>query len=73
MTAALTQRQAEVYAHICQMFDSKGLTPTRQELTTHFGFRSTNAADSHIKALERKGYITTEPFKARTIVIKERQ
>lgn len=36
---------------------SNGAPPTRAEIAAEFGFRSPNAAEAHLRALERKGVI----------------
>jgi len=51
----LTQRQQEILTFISDHIQSVGFPPTRNELSKHFGFRSPNAAESHLRALERKG------------------
>ncbi len=54
---ALTRRQAEVLAMIRHRIDQSGAPPTRAEIARHFGFRSANAAEAHLRALARKGVI----------------
>ena len=51
----LTRRQNEILIFISQYIDKEGLPPTRVEISRHFGFRSPNAAESHLRALARKG------------------
>jgi repressor LexA len=53
----LTQRQAEILALIREYISDEGYPPTRMEIAGAFGFRSPNAAEEHLRALERKGYI----------------
>ena len=53
----LTNRQREILNYISEHIDKKGFPPTRAELCTHFGFNSPNAAESHLRALEKKGMI----------------
>ncbi|MGY6587482.1 MAG: transcriptional repressor LexA [Wenzhouxiangella sp.] len=64
----LTARQAEILAFIKQRLAADGLPPTRSEIVHHFGFRSPNAAQSHLKALAERGAIELRPGKARGIV-----
>ena len=64
----LTARQAEILAFIRQRLAVDGLPPTRSEIVNHFGFRSPNAAQSHLKALAERGAIELRPGKARGIV-----
>jgi repressor LexA len=53
----LTPRQAEILALIQEYIYDEGYPPTRMEIADAFGFRSPNAAEEHLRALERKGYI----------------
>lgn len=36
---------------------AKGFPPTREEISDHFHWRSSNAAQQHLKALERRGKV----------------
>lgn len=67
MTANLTPRQAEILALIREFIESTGMPPTRAEIAKTLGFRSVNAAESHLKALARKGVITLVPGSSRGI------
>jgi repressor LexA len=53
----LTPRQAEVLQVINDFAQSTGFPPTRAEIARILGFRSANAAEDHLKALARKGFI----------------
>ena len=53
----LTPRQAEVLRLINDFAQSTGFPPTRAEIARILGFRSANAAEDHLKALARKGFI----------------
>ena len=55
--SALTPRQHEILALIRQRIEDTGLPPTRAEIAAALGFRSLNAAHSHLRALEKKGAI----------------
>ncbi|GAA4894700.1 transcriptional repressor LexA [Ferrimonas pelagia] len=46
-----------------------GMPPTRAEIARQLGFRSANAAEEHLKALARKGYIEIVPGTSRGIRI----
>ncbi|GMR14458.1 MAG: transcriptional repressor LexA [Gammaproteobacteria bacterium] len=65
----LTKRQKEVLNFISDHIDSIGFPPTRNELSKHFGFRSPNAAESHLRTLERKGMIRIEAGHSRGITL----
>lgn len=61
----LTERQEQVLDYIDGCIVG-GMPPTRAEIAKHFGIRP-NAADDHVKALERKGRITLIPLASRGI------
>jgi len=56
----LTPRQAEILKFISQFIKKNKFPPTRLELCRHFGFRSPNAAETHLRALQRKDMIGIE-------------
>lgn len=51
----LTDRQSEVLKLVRELTESSGFPPTRAEIAEKMGFRSVNAAEQHLRALERKG------------------
>ena len=61
----LTQRQAQVLQLIQDHIQDTGFPPTRAEIAAILGFRSINAAEDHLKALERKGAIEILPGTSR--------
>lgn len=67
----LTPRQAEILALIQEYIYDEGYPPTRMEIAEAFGFRSPNAAEEHLRALERKGYIELLPGSSRGIRVLE--
>jgi repressor LexA len=66
-TPQLTPRQAEILEWIRGWLESTGMPPTRAEMAKEFGFRSPNAAEDHLRALERKGAIEMLPGASRGI------
>ena len=62
---ALTPRQSEILDLIRQRVDQTGYPPTRAEIAKAFGFRSPNAAEEYLRALERKGAIEIQPGASR--------
>ena len=44
-----------------------GTTPTRQEISDHFGFRSPNSVTGHLRLMRKKGILASEPGKARSL------
>jgi repressor LexA len=63
----LTARQQEILDFIRETVQSEGRPPTRLEVCTAFGFRSPNAAETHLRALAAKGAILLEEGRARGI------
>lgn len=53
----LTLRQQEIFDFVKHHIESMGMPPTRVEIAREIGFKSPNAAEEHLKALVRKGYI----------------
>ena len=53
----LTARQEQILNLIKDAIDSTGFPPTRAEIAAELGFKSANAAEEHLKALQRKGAI----------------
>jgi repressor LexA len=53
----LTPRQSQVLHLIRQSLTETGMPPTRAEIARQLGFRSPNAAEEHLRTLQRKGCI----------------
>ncbi|WP_301099734.1 transcriptional repressor LexA [Otariodibacter sp.] len=53
----LTARQQEIFDFLKQYIEMTGMPPTRVEIAREIGFKSPNAAEEHLKALAKKGYI----------------
>ena len=70
MAKELTSRQREVLDFILESIRDRGYPPTILEICEAFGISSTNGANDHLLALERKGYIERLP-KARGIHVTE--
>lgn len=70
-TAALTRRQREILHYILACQNQQGYPPTRAEIADHFGFRSANAAEQHLRALARKGVLQMIPGASRGIRVQE--
>ena len=63
----LTARQEEILGLISDAIAKSGLPPTRAEIATRLGFASANAAEEHLRALARKGYVELSPGTSRGI------
>src|SRR5258706_15141824 len=53
----LTPRQQEILDFLKDWIAQHNMPPTRAEMCAALGFRSPNAAEEHLRALERKGAI----------------
>ncbi|WP_251978253.1 transcriptional repressor LexA [Salinicola avicenniae] len=67
MARPLTARQQTVYDFIVKTMTELGYPPTRAEIARALGFRSPNAAEEHLRALDRKGVIRMIPGTSRGI------
>lgn len=67
----LTERQAQILKLIRDFIAASGYPPTRAEIARQLGFRSANAAEDHLKALARKGYLELQPGASRGIQLKQ--
>jgi len=66
----LTARQSEILQFIQKFIDESGMPPTRAEIARALGFRSANAAEAHLRALQRKACIDLIPGASRGIRLK---
>jgi repressor LexA len=64
----LTDRQREALNIIITLVEQRGYPPTIAEISDYLGTTSTSTAYSHVRALERKGYIKIG-FGARAITV----
>ncbi|WP_371187901.1 transcriptional repressor LexA [Thalassotalea maritima] len=68
---ALTARQQQIFDLIKEKIAATGMPPTRAEIANFFGFKSANAAEEHLKALAKKGFIEMLPGTSRGIKLAE--
>jgi len=54
----LTDRQEQLLNYLADHVQAHGFPPSIREMADHMGIRSTNGVNDHLKALERKGYIS---------------
>ncbi|HEY5800654.1 MAG TPA: hypothetical protein VIT92_10565 [Burkholderiaceae bacterium] len=69
MKPVATSTQLAVFDWICGYMLKHGYSPSLDEISAEFGYRSQNSALCHIQALTRKGYLTSKSGVARSIVI----
>jgi len=67
----LTPRQTEILSFIQDFIEESGMPPTRAEIARKLGFRSVNAAEEHLRALQRKGALELIPGTSRGIQLKD--
>ncbi|HCU65856.1 MAG TPA: repressor LexA [Rheinheimera sp.] len=67
----LTPRQAEILQLLKDYQAQSGMPPTRAEIASQLGFKSANAAEEHLKALAKKGFIEMMPGTSRGIRLLE--
>ena len=67
MTEPMTERQEKILAFIQRCIEEQGYPPTIREIGEHFGIRSTNGVNDHLKALEKKGHLRREDLKSRAM------
>jgi repressor LexA len=64
---ALTETQRRVFEFVRERLLHAHAPPTLREIANQFGYRSKRAAECHLEALIRKGWLTAEPSKARSL------
>ena len=65
----LTRRQKQILDFIIKNTYAYGFPPSISEIQEKFSFKSPNAVQDHLAALERKRYISRHPHKSRGIEI----
>ncbi|GAC1352080.1 MAG: transcriptional repressor LexA [Polyangiales bacterium] len=63
----LTHRQQMFLDYIRSSNTHRGYPPTLREIGAVMGLRSTYGVNDHLRALERKGYLTREDMKSRAL------
>jgi repressor LexA len=67
----LTPRQSQILDMIQDFINESGMPPTRAEIARELGFKSPNAAEDHLRALQRKGMLDLVPGASRGIQLKD--
>ena len=65
----LTERQQEILDLIKSNLEDNGLPPTRADIARTLGFKSPNAAEQHLRAIEKKGFISILAGASRGIIL----
>lgn len=67
----LTPRQQQILRLIQDAIAESGMPPTRAEIAAALKFKSANAAEEHLRALQRKGVLELIPGASRGIQLKD--
>ncbi len=65
----LTPRQSRILEFLREKLDADSSGPTVREIAERFKIKSPNGVTGHLRALERKGFITRSPHKSRSITL----
>jgi len=71
MTEDLTPKQQKILNFVRKSIEKTGFPPTRVEISKAFNYSSANAAEEHLRMLERKGAIELTPGASRGIRLTE--
>ena len=67
----LTPRQSQILHMVQEFIADFGMPPTRAEIARELGFKSANAAEEHLRALQKKGVLELLPGASRGIQLKD--
>ena len=67
----LTKRQEEILNLIKSHIHDLGFPPTRADIAKSLGFKSPNAAEQHLRAIEKKGFISILSGASRGIILND--
>ncbi|MCH7981018.1 MAG: transcriptional repressor LexA [Gammaproteobacteria bacterium] len=67
----LTPRQSQILEMIQEFIAETGMPPTRADIANELGFKSANAAEEHLRALQKKGVLDLIPGTSRGIQLKD--
>ena len=67
----LTKRQEEILNLIKSHIQDLGFPPTRADIAKSLGFKSPNAAEQHLRAIEKKGLISILSGASRGIILND--
>ena len=71
MTEELTPKQQKILDFVRKTIEKTGFPPTRAEIAKAFRYSSPNAAEDHLRTLERKGALELTPGASRGIRLAE--
>jgi repressor LexA len=64
---ALTKRQREIYDYICEFVQTKGYSPSLEEIGAHFDLRSVATVHKHVQHLVEKKYLRKAWNRSRSV------
>lgn len=67
MEKRITEQQLAIYKYIVEYMEENLISPSVREICQGVGLKSTATVHSHLKTLEKKGYITMRATGPRTI------
>lgn len=68
----MTDRQKQILNFIVKTSEDRGFPPTIREICEEMDIASTNGVNDHLKALERKGFLTRGEQQSRSLVATKR-
>ncbi|MGL6106657.1 S24 family peptidase [Romboutsia sp.] len=71
MDRSLNINQLRMLTYIKKYIELRGYSPSLKEIRSAIGLKSDSTIHSHLKALEKKGYIKKDPTKPRSLTITE--
>lgn len=69
MVEELTERQRQTLEYIAETVAERGYPPSVREVCEALGLASSSTVHSHLRALQRKGYLKIDPTKPRAIEV----
>lgn len=69
MNRELTRSQRRTFETIVALIEENGYAPTVREICAADGLSSPSTTNKHLETLRKKGYITHDPKKHRSIAI----
>lgn len=69
MVEGLTDRQRQTLRYIAETVAERGYPPSVRETCEAMGLASSSTVHSHLRALQKKGYIKVDPTKPRAIEV----
>lgn len=63
----LTEKQRQVLDFVQRWQQTEGTAPSYQEIADHLDFRSINSVTQFVRQLRQKGFLESEPHKARAL------